>query len=284
MCHYLKNLNKMNIEKIKNYNQKMLAILATILVALGLLGLISMSYFFINEVFRYRTSDRESGIIATQETDELQEQNLRKQLISFENKTLVDSINLVYFIPVKQKNLLEAEHISDGTLSLLNMHGSSGYSKTNRNYYYGSFNNLLVYDYKKNQTIKLFNKRIGVGDITYYNFANETLITFKGADGDSDKNGKINLYDLSSLYIYPVNEKKLRKIGKKHWDFIEFDIVPGTKNMIINFGIDRNEDGYYDQNLEPQIIVLYDFEKDGISDIVNQEMKQELQKLVEGSI
>ncbi|RLD70409.1 MAG: hypothetical protein DRJ10_20405 [Bacteroidetes bacterium] len=274
----------MNIEKVKNYNQKMLAVLATILVALGLLGLISMSYFFINEVFSYRINDRESGIIANQETDVLQEQNLRKQLISFENKVLVDSVNLVYFIPVKQKNLLEAEHISDGTLGLLNMSGSSSYSKSRRDYYYGSFNNLLIYDYKNNQTIKLFNKRIGLGDIKYYKFAAETLITFKGADVDSDKNGKINLYDLSSLYVYPVNEKKLRKIGKNNWTFIEYDIVPGTKNMMVHFGIDRNEDGYYDPDLEPQIIVLYNFEKDEILDIVNQEMKQELQKLVEGSI
>ena len=273
----------MNIEKIKNYNQKMLAVIATIAVAFGILGLISTSFFLINDVFRFSTNDRESGIIANQETEALQEQNLRKQLISFENTTLIDSANLVYFIPVKQKNLLEAEHINEETSGRLNIHGSSSYSKSRRNYYFGLFNNLIIYDYKKNETIKLFNKRIGISEITYYNFADETFITFKGAEKDTDKNGKINLYDLNSLYIYAINEKQLRKIGNNNWDYIDYDRIPGTKNMMVHFGIDRNKDGDYNQDLEPQIIVLYNYEKDEIQEIVNDKMKQELQKLIEGS-
>ena len=55
----------MNIEKVKNYNQKLLAILGTVVVLMAIGGLISLTYFAITEIIiNYRYVNQEEGILS----------------------------------------------------------------------------------------------------------------------------------------------------------------------------------------------------------------------------
>jgi len=63
----------MNIDRLKNYNQKLLAILGTVIALLAVVGLITASYFAITEIRRdLRYNKQEEGILSGEEVEKLQ--------------------------------------------------------------------------------------------------------------------------------------------------------------------------------------------------------------------
>ena len=71
----------MNIDKIKNYNQKVLAVLGTVVALIAVVGLISIIIFTINEIGRtFRHNNQNNGILSDEKIEELQQENKRKQL------------------------------------------------------------------------------------------------------------------------------------------------------------------------------------------------------------
>jgi len=275
----------MNIDKIKNYNQKLLAILGTIVVLMAIVGLISISVFAIDEIGRsFRNNNQDDGILSDEKIEELQKENKRQQLISYETPRLVDTINLVYIIPVSHKTLNSAEYIKDEeVLGLLDMRGSYKSDKRYSRKYYGNFNNLLIYDYKNHSVDKLFTDRINFGSIQTEYFKDDILVLFKASTKDSFKDGVINLQDYKSLFIYSLNNKDLREVSIENTDIYHVNVVENSKDLIISFGIDYNNDGKFDEYSEPTLIKKYDYKSGKLIDIVSQEMNNELQMKLEGT-
>ena len=147
-------------KKIKNFNQLLLAIGATLV----LLFFIGAGIFIVIEEFsRGRGgNDYPDGIIATEKTKELLSDSLRKQIISFNEIELIDSAQKKYILPVRQAEIVDGESI-DELLGLTNMHLSRGsrYEKYryNKNRIY---NNLVLYESLQNESQILFNKRISL--------------------------------------------------------------------------------------------------------------------------
>jgi hypothetical protein len=275
----------MNIDKIKDYNQKLLAILGTIVILFAIIGLISISAFVIDEIGRrFRNNNQDDGILSDERIEELLKEKKRQQLISYETPRLVDTLNLVYIIPVSHKTLNSAEYIDEEVLGLLDMH--SGSYKTDKRYsgrYYGDFNNLLVYDYKKHSVNKLFTDRINFASIQTEFFKDEILVLFSAATKDTYKDGVINQEDFKTLFIYSLNTKKLREIRLENADISQMNFVENSKDLIIQFGIDHNKDGKYDEYSEPSLIKKYDYKRGKLIDIVSQEINTELQMQLEGT-
>lgn len=114
----------MNIEKIKTYNQKLLAVLGTIVALMALIGLISILFFVGMEIGSSFGSKSEDGILSDEKIELLQKENKRQQIISYQIPELVDTVNLIYMIPVSQKTLNNPENIEDDeVLGLLDMSG-----------------------------------------------------------------------------------------------------------------------------------------------------------------
>lgn len=156
----------MNIEKIKNYNQKVLAVIGTVVILISIFGLIIISTVAVTEISRiFSSDDQDVGILSDEKIEELQQENKRQQLISYENPVLIDTLNLVYLIPVSHKTLQSAEFIDDGLLNITE--APSDYKSESRLsiQYSGDFNNLLIYDFKNGSVEKLFNERINFKDI-----------------------------------------------------------------------------------------------------------------------
>jgi len=274
----------MNIEKIKNYNQKLLAVLGTVAILIGIFALILIAVFTIEEIGRnFRNNNQDDGILSDERIEELQKENKRKQLISYETPRLVDTLNLVYIIPVSHKTLNSAEYIDEEVLGLLDMHGSYKSDKRYSRRYYGDFNNLLIYDYKTHRIDKLFTDRINFGDIQTEYFKDDILILFTASTQDTYKDGVINQEDYKTLFIYSMTNKKLREVKLDKAAVSQINFVEKTKNLIIQFGIDHNRDGKFDQHSEPIIIKKYDFKSGKLIDIVSQEINTELQKKLEGT-
>ena len=68
----------MNIDRLKKYNQKLLAIIGTAIVLLAIIGIIAASYFTITEIVRdLRYNKQEEGILSTEEVERLQKETQR---------------------------------------------------------------------------------------------------------------------------------------------------------------------------------------------------------------
>lgn len=274
----------MKIEKLKNYNQKLLAILGTIVALMAAVGLIMLIFFGITEIAReIRYNRQDDGILSDEKIEELQQENKRQQVISYDFPRLVDTLNSIYIIPVRHKTLNAAEYIDEEVLGLLDMQGSvkvdSRYSKS----YYGSFNNLLIYDFKNKSIVTLFHERINFSEIRTEIIGDEIIILFAASLKDTYKDGVINLKDLKSLYIYSLSENRLRDISEDNLDIQHYDFALNSKDLLISFGIDNDSDGQYDNSYEPTIIKKYDFKNDKLLDIIDKETSKNLQKLLEGS-
>ncbi|PWK17229.1 hypothetical protein [Xanthomarina spongicola] len=275
----------MKIEKVKNYNQKILAILGTLAIILVIVSILGIGGIAISELVRFNSyDDTETGILSDEKIEELQKENKREQVISYQNPKLIDTLNSVYIIPVSHKNLNEAEDIN----GLLNIRktSSSSYKSSDSRYsrqYYGAYNNLIIYNQKNELTKKLFDKRVNFNNIDTEYFSDEILLLFKVAEKDTYKDGVINLSDFKSLYIYSLNEKKLKKIENAEMDIVSYKFLNESKDLIVSFGIDKNNDGKYEDINEPTIIKKYNYKTEKLTDIIGEKTNSELQKMLEGT-
>ncbi len=274
----------MNIEKIKNYNQKLLAVLGTVVTLIAIVGLISISVFAITEIRRsFRHTNTDEGILSDEKIMELQQENKRKQLISYEAPQLIDTVNLVYIIPVSHKTLNSAEFIDDEPLGLLDSGGSYKANKRYSKQYYGDYNNLLIYDYKNHNVEKLFIKRINFGNIRTEYFKDDILVLIEAATDDTYKDGVVNQLDYKTLFIYSLSGKRLKEVKLENADVSQVNFVENSKDLIIKFGIDHNNDGKFDQYSEPSLIKKYDYNTGELIDIVSENINNELQMNLEGT-
>lgn len=278
----------MKIEKVKNYNQKLLAVLGTIGGIFLIVALVSFISIVIQEHRRYDYEEPETGILSDEKIEKLQKENKREQVISYETPILIDTLNSKYIIPVSHKTLNEKEDI--GLNGLLNAYAGSSNSDSDgikderySREYYGEYNNIIVFDELNSKNKKLFKERINFNEIKSEHVGKETLVLLKASGEDTFKDGVINLKDLTSLYIYSMRENKMRKIGIKGMDVYNYKFINKSKNLIIEFGIDKNKNGAFESYNEPIILRKYNFEKEELEEIIDKKISSELQKKLEGT-
>ena len=278
----------MKIEKVKNYNQKLLAILGTIGGIFLVVALVSFISIVIQEHRRYDYEEPETGILSEEKIEKLQKENKREQVISYETPILIDTLNSKYIIPVSHKTLNEKEDI--GLNGLLNGFTGSSSSDSDRikderysRKYYGEYNNIVVFNELNSKSEKLFNQRINFNEIKSEYFGKEILVLLNASEEDTFKDGVINLRDLTSLYIYSMKENKMRKIGIEGMDVYNYKFINKSKNLIIEFGIDKNKNGAFESYNEPIILKKYNFEKEKLEEVIDKKISSELQKKLEGT-
>lgn len=275
----------MKIEKIKNYNQKILAVLGTIAIIFALIALFSFIFFSISDYRRYNYDDDDSGILSEEKIEELQKENKREQVISYKTPKLIDTLNQVYMIPVSHKTLNEPEEIDTKTLALLsssndyNLESDQRYSRS----YYGDFNNIIIYNQDTGTTKKLFDGRVNFNDIEVEYFSDDIFLLFTVAEKDTHKDGVINLRDLKSLYMYSIKEKTIKRIDKIGMDVYSYKFLNNSKDLIISFGVDKNDNGKYEEHNEPILLKRYSFKTNKLIDVIGEKTNAELQKVLEGT-
>ena len=272
--------------KIEKYNQKLLAVLGTVGVIFLTVALIAFISITIMDYQRYNTDDAiETGILSDEKIEKLQKENKRKQVISYETPKLIDTLNLIYIVPVSHKTLNKKEDIN----GILNAFATSAndYNENLDNRYsggfYGAFNNVIIYNPNKETNKKLFEKRVNFNDINTEYFENDILLLIQASEKDTYKDGVINLEDFKSLYIYSFSKNKMEKISIEGMDVYNYKFVNKSKDLVIEFGVDKNKDGKFEDYNEPTIIKKYDFESGKLTDIIDQKTNSELQKMLEGT-
>ena len=219
--------------------------------------------------------DKNNQILTAEETKELLDQNLRKQIISFREPLLIDTLNSVYLIPVKQKFLDKAENVDDdGVLGLMSSRKSYKH--------YSSFNNIVIYFDKTGIVNQVMKERYLINWIDNVNIGNDILITFTGVNKDTNGDEKLNYEDLVTFFVYSVNQDKLLKAYEKEMHVVSYEFIPNSKNLIVVFGQDRDGNGEFDSKNEPTYIYRFDFEKEELKPIIDSAGLTAFQEILDG--
>ena len=280
----------MKIEKIKNFNQVILAIA-------GILGLLLLLVFIVAAISDLcRTWDVGSGrnttitnsLISEEKVETLSQENLRLQIISYESPKLIDTLNAVYIIPISVSTLNKPETIveaagSDGLLALYDPYSSftrkKGYYE--ENYFEGLFANLIVYQPIENKTILLFNERIMLSGLRTYDFKDDILLVFYTAEKDSNKDGLVNFNDDTNLCIYSLKSGKIHRIAEGTNSITDYQFIEKSKDLLVEFSLSQYNDVKF-KSYKPRKIMKYEFKTEKLSEVVPNQIQQQMQNLVEG--
>jgi len=266
------------IDKIKNYNQIILAIVGTIGVVFiffaALFTLVEMSDTF------FRNDDNSNnGILAIEETDKLLQDSLRKQIITFNRIQIIDSISQTYLLPVTQANLVDAESTNE-LLGLMNKVSSSlSYEDFNYNIY----NNLILYSSLTGRSKAIFDTRKSLGNFIVHESNNEKYIVIPACSFDSNKNGFLDDGDLQELFIYALENDNLHRL-KLQENYTTLSVFQPNKSndLIVHFGIDRNKNGKFERSKEPMIFYKVNLVDMSLEEFVSEADIIKMQELLEG--
>ncbi|MDR0873681.1 MAG: hypothetical protein LBN27_09510 [Prevotellaceae bacterium] len=275
---------KINIEKIKNYNQAILAICGSIGMLILLIALIMM----IKEALPRNYNRNPNGLISEEKLETLNQENLRKQLISYDFPWLIDTLKSVYIVPVSIKTLKKAEKSEMGLYAISKVEADDTFSGNKRKGYYnsksfyGEYANLIVYNPIENKTISLFNERIIIGGVQTYYFKDDILLVFFIASKDTDKNSIINLNDLRTLCIYSMNTGTIKKISDNDNQPENYQFVENSKDLLIEFQLSQHKEKQFDDEQIPRKIMKYTYDTQTLTNIIPEKIQNNMQKLVEG--
>ena len=178
----------MNIEKIKNYNHKMLAIITTTAVAFAVIGLFSFVFFLLTDVFRvfsnHSTDYQTEGLPSEEIINSNPEEEKIEMFVSYRFPHLVDTIKQIFVIPVTHKTEDEIRDDYSRKITFSGLGSYDGYDYS----YNATFINLLIYSAITNQHKKLFMQPIIIGEYKPVYFEDDILLIFEAANEDTDKN------------------------------------------------------------------------------------------------
>jgi len=233
--------------------------------------------------------DDPSGLIAGDQVETLNQENLRKQIVSYETPWLIDTLNSVYVIPVSVTTLRKPEE--KGTVQFFMMEESldlsSSFSKGKKGYYNskrfdGSYANLILYFPLENRTVSLFNERILIGNIKSYYFKEDILMVFNSAEEDTNKDGIIDLNDTKNLCIYSLKTETLKKVSDGDNSVEEYQFIENSKDVLIQFNLSQYRDRAFSSYRKPSKIMRYRYDACELIDVIPQDIQEVMQKMVEG--
>jgi len=270
----------MENEKLKTYNRRVIAALVSVLLIMAIIGLIVMVFTISKPLFPDK-KPRINTLLSDEKVENLKSDSLRQQIISYQSPYLIDTLNLIYLIPVDVKTLEKLEKTDREITSVKKER--MAYEVYNEANFEGSFSNLIVYDYKNNSTQKVCNSRMIGMNLKIKSFDDEILLVFSGADTDSNKDEIVNYLDFKSLFIYSLKEKKLQKFGIKNSSVSAFDFVENKKDILVTWKYDRDTDNEFDQETEPTFVTRYDHTQKSMAPIIDSKLEKEIQKIIDKS-
>lgn len=150
-------------------------------------------------------------------------------------------------------------------------------------FYYNSdsYNNALIFDTSNGSILKLFDERISINQYYIEKINSKSYVLFAATDKDTKKDGVLNEDDLKTLFIFSNESKLFHEIINDNADFQEFYIVPNNDQIIIKYGLDKNQNGMYEWH-EPTILKKYIIRNNKLESLVNDELYNELQDILDG--
>jgi hypothetical protein len=275
------------MEKLKKINQILFFVMASLAIIMLIIGLFTI----IREHFFDRYRDYDDSVVSNLKAEKLIEENKRSQLIEFDSVDLVDSLNQIYIIPVRQKNLRKLQDIEDPpTLNIevedmpITAQESYKPSSSSYLYYYGynTFNNILIYNGKTKISHPIFSNRIAIIDYIVYSIKNEKHIFIVACDEDDNSDGKFDKNDKLKIFTYNISKKELNQITKKGDFILASWRLHYSDNIVLKIGIDIDNDNKFSSEYEPEIFKTFDVKNETYNDLIDLEIRSKLQDILDG--
>lgn len=238
---------------------------------------------------------------ASERAEELSGKGLREQLISFRVGIRAQSGGLPIFdivrnraptasdlfvIPVGQVSLGEPEK----TYNYASRHSGWGlYQESDAppGAVSGQFNNILLFDRKKEQLTTIFDRRISVTSFYFGVRSMADLIVMFATEEDSNNDGVLDADDRQDVYVYRLNDRTLHKAGLKGVNPIELSLVSNPDFIVVTAVVDRDHDGHAMQwpmegrPEEPATLIRLDLQTYQATPFVLEAVQAELQNALE---
>lgn len=270
-------------DRLKRYNQVLLAIISTMALLFVLVGGI-MTLSILYDELSWENQYTEPSIIADRQTDQMLGDSVRKQLISFERLILLDTVKRLYMLPVKQANLADAEYIDDS--DLLGLTNSFTVSVGNSNYYGNGqfYNNILIWDKISGSMSELFKTRVSINYFDRLKLEEGEIVVMSVSNMDTNSDGRLNRQDLQMLCIYHVSDNRLIQVKARNRTYMKLEKLYESDDLIGLFGTDKNENGEFNKNTEPRFFYRIDLETGNLELLVKEESLLRLQKRLDGRL
>jgi hypothetical protein len=264
--------------KLQAYNHVLFAVLGTGAACLILLG----ALLFVVRLLSI--PDAGHRVLSDEKVKALAKQNRRKQVLAFGEPILIDSSNNHYVIPVSQKQLTKEETIGVGyggrpELSRARRGFSSEYSYRG----YGALNNLIIYEPATGTTAPVFDTRISINGWDAHRLDSVLYLFMFCTTEDTDRDGTFSGDDIEELFVYSFRTGNLRNLRLPSHSIVDAVIEKGTNKVILSIGFDKDGDGRYEHATEPTGLKKCNVDLTGVTDVVDEQVLRELQKLLEGS-
>ena len=265
-------------DKLSRYNQKLLAIIGT-LILVGLVVLVlGIGLVSILDNFRSGTIDTSLSTNTTVEIDPANANTIVHD-VSFSKPRLIDTLNSIYLIRVSHVNTATAKfnnsEIPSERFSLKGMNRKYGYFR-----YSGYYNNIIIYDQKNNKKVSVFNSKACISYFRNHFFKNKQYLLLHGTTHDSNKDGKLKDSDLQSFYIYNIEEQKLESVEIEGHGLKDHYILYGTDEIVLRFGEDKDKDGIFKHLKEPIVLKKYSVADNTTTDLIDKNLKDKLHNLL----
>jgi hypothetical protein len=268
----------MKLEKIKAYNQILLAIFGSLIVIYVLVGGLFLLTELYHQIFPNRDIGEEGIVVNTSEPGDSMV-SIKVQETTFLDPIQLDSGGPLFILPVSQVNLDVPENVINYEReALLNPVRSNKFTYRN---YYGYFNNFCLYDDNTKKFKIIFDFKASLIQWSYLKINKEQLLLFKGSSTDNNNDDVLNHEDFQSLYIFHLSDSTLSKIELPQSTVVNVEPLPETNIISIRVGIDKNDNNKFDELREPYILYQYDIESKKTSKFIPDDIGSRLQKIIE---
>ena len=277
--------------KVEKFNQIVKAI---ILTSIALLIIYGIGDFIISDLISSKRARKKKDVIEEKKslhTSNYSQDTLStevvKKYITFYNPSLIDSLKQYYIFPVghiddkqKRKNSSSENRFAvDSPIRI-----SEGFDAVDfgfLDYYHGVYNNFIFYNASNKSYLKIFDKKTVISDYFLLEKINPNIILFKGTQSDSNVDGLLNNDDFQSLFVYTIKEEKIKKYTFENKTILRIKRLEKSDKIILLVGVDKNKDAKFAKNKEPQEVIVFDTKNLTVSDLISEELMDEMQKQIE---
>lgn len=266
-----------SMDKLTQYNRRLLAIFGTMLLAAFGLGVIIALGIFIDSLIDSPSYDQ--GLQIRETTANGTDTTIfRTQQASFQEPVQLDTAKAQFVIPVGQVDLEEKERVT-----ALASSGSFEYEprKSRFDSYSGIFNNFIFYDYPSSTKTKIFSKKVAITNWSNAQVNGTELLLFMGTDTDSNKNKELDSDDYQSLFAFYLKDRKLVEYKLNRRSVLSYEPMDKTSLVSVQVGIDKNKDFKFDRFREPVEVVVLDVASRKLGDLVPPAMKAKIQSIID---
>lgn len=264
------------MDKLNRYNQKLLAIIGTgIIAAAGFALLIAIGGLIISLFDSSNSIDNglriQNANASTNESEEI----VRTQEVSFNAPYQLDTAQTKFLIAVGQVNLQNKEGVR--------LVSGSGIQKYNYYSNLGLYNNFIYFDYEKGLSKKLFDEKVAITEWAFLQKDSVEVLLFKGTTTDDNSDNQMDSNDYQSLFAYYLSDKVLNRYDFENKTVLNFRLLQKTNLVSIELGVDKDQNFSFESSKEPQEINTLNISTRQIQAIVSQEVKNEIQRIIDGA-